>query len=208
MHITAISDTHTQHHKLNLPAGEMLIHAGDISSRGAEHEVLDFIEWFGEQDFKYKIFIAGNHDFFFEKFTKQEIDKLLPKGVIYLQDSGVEIEGIKFWGSPISPWFFDWAFNRHRGEAIAKHWALIPANTDVLITHGPVFGILDETIGGEKVGCKDLLHTTQQLSLKAHICGHIHEAYGVQEMGSTKFINASVLNQRYWMVNEPVVFEV
>jgi Icc-related predicted phosphoesterase len=208
MHITAISDTHTQHHKLNLPAGEMLIHAGDISSRGAEHEVLDFIEWFGEQDFKYKIFIAGNHDFFFEKFTKQEIDKLLPKGVIYLQDSGVEIEGIKIWGSPISPWFFDWAFNRHRGEDIAKHWALIPKDTDVLITHGPVFDVLDETIGGEKVGCKDLLKTLKDLQLKAHICGHIHEAYGMQEIGSTKFINASVLNQRYWMVNEPVVFEL
>jgi Icc-related predicted phosphoesterase len=208
MHITAISDTHTQHHKLNLPAGEMLIHAGDISSRGAEHEVLDFIEWFGEQDFKYKIFIAGNHDFFFEKFTKQEIDKLLPKGVIYLQDSGVEIEGINIWGSPISPWFFDWAFNRHRGEDIAKHWALIPKNTDVLITHGPVFDVLDETIGGEKVGCKDLLNTLKNLNVKAHICGHIHEAYGMQEIGSTKFINASVLNQRYWMVNEPVIFEL
>jgi Icc-related predicted phosphoesterase len=208
MHITAISDTHTQHHKLNLPAGEMLIHAGDISSRGSEHEVLDFIEWFGEQDFKYKIFIAGNHDFFFEKFTKQEIDKLLPKGVIYLQDSGVEIEGIKIWGSPISPWFFDWAFNRHRGEDIAKHWALIPKDTDVLITHGPVFNVLDETIGGEKVGCKDLLKTLIDLQLKAHICGHIHEAYGMQEIGTSKFINASVLNQRYWMVNEPVVFEL
>jgi Icc-related predicted phosphoesterase len=208
MKFTTISDTHGKHNYLQLPAGDVLIHAGDVSSMGKEYEVLNFLDWFAKQDYEYKIFIAGNHDFYFERMPDADIQNIIPKNVIYLNDSGVTINGINIWGSPISPWFYDWAFNRHRGEPIKKHWDMIPSNTDILITHGPVFGILDYTNSGMRVGCEDLLVKVQEVKPKFHICGHIHEAYGMQEKDGTTFINASVLNEKYVLVNEPIVFEL
>ena len=206
MKLVLISDTHNKHHQLDLPPGDILIHAGDVSGRGSEREVLDFLNWFSKLDYKHKIFIAGNHDWLFEKASSLAKD-IIPENIIYLNDSGIEIEGIKIWGSPISPWFFDWAFNRHRGEEIQKHWDMIPDNTDILITHGPVYGILDKTARGELVGCKDLLDTIQKSKIKLHVCGHIHEAYGMEKNGDTLFVNASVVNLGYEVVNRPVVFD-
>src|SRR5690625_1620059 len=143
MKIVAISDTHGRHADIVFPKGDMLIHAGDVSSRGTRTQVADFIDWFARQPHKYKIFIAGKHDFFLEQADVQEIKELIPEGIIYLNDSGVEIEGIKFWGSPVTPWFYNWAFNRDRGEEIKQHWDLIPDDIRVLITHGPPSRILD-----------------------------------------------------------------
>src|SRR5947209_6179907 len=104
----------------------MLLHAGDITYRGDKEETDDFLKWFSRQNYRYKIFIAGNHDFFFEKAKPEVLKKLIPENVIYLKDSGVSVEGIKIWGSPVTPWFFNWAFNEHRGEEIRRHWDLIP----------------------------------------------------------------------------------
>ena len=161
MKIVCISDTHDKHNQLELPDGDMLIHAGDVSSQGKQIQVEAFLKWFSAQPHKHKIFIAGNHDFFFERMPEDYIQSLIPENVIYLNDSGVTIEGLKIWGSPVQPWFYDWAFNRKRGKDIRKHWDLIPTNTDILITHGPPFGILDATNSGEKVGCEDLLDVVQ-----------------------------------------------
>ena len=208
MKIVAISDTHGMHRQLELPSGDMLIHAGDISKRGYKTEVLDFLEHFSSLDFKYKVFIAGNHDFFFEKESNEEITKLIPPNVIYLNDSGVQIEGVNIWGSPVQPEFFDWAFNRQRGAEIAKHWDLIPNDTDILITHGPPMGILDKTTQGLDVGCEELTKKIKSLNLKMHIFGHIHEAYGNLQKDGVDFINASVLDVRYRLVNEPFVREL
>lgn len=208
MKFVIISDTHGQHKNLTLPKGDVIIHAGDISQRGKESEIIDFLNWFKDLDFKYKIFIAGNHDFFFEETPKNILDKLMPKNVIYLCDSGVEVEKIKIWGSPITPWFYDWAFNRPRGAQIAHHWQLIPIDTDILITHGPAFGQLDKTTRGENVGCEDLLHTIDKIKPKVHICGHIHEGYGQTISSKTKFINASVLDEKYGLTNPPITFEL
>ena len=105
MQITTISDTHGKHAQLNLSSGDVLLHAGDISSRGNRTEIEDFLNWFKVQNYKYKVFIAGNHDFFFERNSPTEIAALIPDNVIYLNDSGIEIEGLKIWGSPVSPWF-------------------------------------------------------------------------------------------------------
>lgn len=207
MKIVAISDTHNRHQKLYLPDGDMLIHAGDVTSQGKQSQVEDFLEWFSKQDFKYKIFIAGNHDFFFERMPEDYIRSLIPDEVIYLNDSGVEIEGIKIWGSPVQPWFYDWAFNRQRGAEIQKHWDLIPLSTDVLVTHGPALGFGDRTIYGDRVGCEDLLKTIKKIQPRFSICGHIHEGYSVSESEGTTFINASVLNVKYELVNEPIVFD-
>ena len=208
MKFIAISDTHGQHHKLHLPEGDCIIHAGDVSKMGKHFEIIDFLEWFKQLDFEHKIFIAGNHDFWFEQATQIEIKKMIPENIIYLNDSGILINGIQIWGSPITPWFYDWAFNRQRGEEIKKHWDLIPANTDILITHGPVHGILDRTTSNDHAGCEDLKNQVEIVKPKVHICGHIHEGYGMIEKEETLFINASVLNVKYELVNEVVEFEM
>lgn len=207
MRFVAISDTHGKH-QFELPEGDVILHAGDVSSRGHKAEVQRFLDWFAGLDYRYKIFIAGNHDFFFETATQTEIEAMIPEGLIYLNDSGVEIEGIKIWGSPIQPWFYDWAFNRRRGPDIQKHWDLIPEDSDIVITHGPVFGILDRTASGQVVGCEDLLPVIQRIAPKVHLCGHIHEAYGTRQVGDTLFINASILDLRYTIAHDPVVFDV
>jgi Icc-related predicted phosphoesterase len=203
-----IADTHSRHRAVNLPKGDVLIHGGDISYRGERMEVEDFLSWFAKQDFEYKIFIAGNHDFLFEKIKEKELEKMIPPEIIYLNDSGVKINGLNVWGSPITPKFFNWAFNRTRGEAIKKHWKLIPSNTDLLITHGPPYGILDQVVNESHVGCVDLLQTVKNVKPKIHFYGHIHESYGIRNSEQTKFINACQMNELYELVNKPVVFEL
>lgn len=207
MRFVALSDTHGKHN-FDLPPGDVLLHAGDVSSRGLKSEIQRFLDWFSSLDYTYKIFIAGNHDFFFEEASKAEIDAMIPDNLIYLNDSGVEIEGIKIWGSPIQPWFHDWAFNRKRGPEIQKHWDLIPSDSDIVITHGPAFGIHDRLVSGMPVGCEDLLPTLQRIAPKVHLCGHIHEAYGERQVDETLFLNASILNVRYEIANAPIEFEL
>lgn len=186
--------------------GDVLLHAGDICYKGNKEEALDFLKWFDRQPFEHKIFIAGNHDFYFEKAKPSEIEALIPKNVTYLNDSGITIDGINIWGSPITPWFFNWAFNRQRGEEIQKHWELIPAGTDILLTHGPVSGIHDAVINSQHVGCRDLWNKMKEIKPKVHICGHIHEGYGTTKKLGIKFINACILNESYELGNKPIVF--
>jgi len=206
--VIAISDTHGYHDLLTLPSGDVLIHAGDVSSQGSKQEVQDFLQWFSDLNYEHKIFIAGNHDFFFERADSDMITSIIPDNVIYLNDSGISIGGLNIWGSPVTPWFFDWAFNRHRGADIKKHWKLIPQNTDILITHGPVYGVLDRTIHGQRVGCEVLKDATEVIKPKVHICGHIHESYGQVQTMDTLYINASVLDVQYRLVNDAVLFEI
>ncbi|MGV3656308.1 MAG: metallophosphatase domain-containing protein [Chitinophagaceae bacterium] len=208
MKFVAISDTHCRHKSLKLPKGDVLLHAGDVTYKGERWEVMDFLDWFGKQNYTYKIFIAGNHDFYFEKISSAAMQAVLPKEVIYLNDSGITINNINVWGTPVTPWYYNWAFNRPRGTAINRHWQLIPADTDVLITHGPPYGLLDTVINGRNTGDKDLRKRVEALKPKVHLFGHIHESYGVEKRGETKFINATVLNESYELVNPPVVFEL
>jgi Icc-related predicted phosphoesterase len=197
MQITTISDTHGLHHQLQILGGDLLIHAGDVCNRGTAVEALAFIEWFAEQDYTYKVFIAGNHDFYFEKLSTKEIHALLPENVFYLNDSGVELGGIKIWGSPITPTFHTMAFNRNRGEVIGQHWSEIPLDTDVLITHGPPFGILDFTNSQLHVGCEALFKSVQTIRPKYHIFGHIHEGFGLIKKEATTYINTSSVDFNY-----------
>lgn len=199
MRIVLISDTHGQHDGLILPEGDLLIHAGDFSAKGRLQEVKDFMHWFGRRPHPHKVLIAGNHDFMAEQ-DPVLFQSLIPEGVTYLNDSGTEIGGLKIWGSPIQPWFYDWAFNRQRGADIRKHWDLIPLDTDILITHGPPHGIQDKTDSGLLVGCEDLLARVKEVQPRLHVFGHIHEAHGQQKVGETTFVNATVLNLRYMLV--------
>jgi Icc-related predicted phosphoesterase len=190
----------------------MIIHAGDMTSRGYKNEILPFLDWYNELNFKHKILIAGNHDFYFEQKGAEDdiVDMLANRpNITYLNDSGVEIDGVKIWGSPVQPWFYNWAFNR-RDADIKPHWDLIPLDTDILITHGPVKGYLDVTMRGDVTGCPFLLERIAELkNLKLHVCGHIHEAYGrVVFPDGQVFLNASVLNHNYEMQNRPITLEL
>lgn len=217
MKLLCISDTHGLHNKIPkewMVEADVLIHAGDICGRGALREVKQFLDWFNSfKQYKSKIFIAGNHDGCFQTHPN-EIKELLKQypSIIYLQDSEILIEGIKFYGSPWQPEFNQWAFNLPRGEKIAEKWSLIPKDTDVLITHGPTYGIGDYVPykGGEFVGCKDLSNTVfaKLTQLKAHIYGHIHFSYGKVDNSCKQFINASVCNESYMVVNEPILIEL
>jgi len=200
-----ISDTHSKHHSIKIPKADVLIHAGDVSQRGKKEEVIDFLQWFSKQKIQHKIFIAGNHDFFFEHASKEEIRSIIPENVIYLNDSETRINGIKIWGSPVTPWFFNWAFNKKRGEEIRKHWDLIPADTDILVTHGPAYGFLDAISNEQHVGCQDLLRRVLIVKPKIHVCGHIHESFGSIRRSEIQFINASQVDELYQLVNAPVV---
>ena len=184
MRIVALSDTHGKHEQLQVPDGDLLLFAG--------------------QPHRYKVMIAGNHDFLFEEDAIRSRE-LIPEGVTYLNDSGVTIEGVSIWGSPITPRFFDWAFNRDRGQQIEKHWRQIPNGTDILITHGPPAGILDRTIQGDVTGCEDLMRHVERVRPKLHVFGHIHEGYGMVEKNGTCFVNACNLDERYRMRNLAVV---
>ena len=208
MKIVCISDTHGEHENIHIPHGDVLIHAGDISCYGKEVEVDRFLKWFSKKPHPYKIFIAGNHDFYFEKTSTVIIKDKIPNNVIYLNDSGCTINDFHFWGSPIQPYFHKWAFNRRRGAEIERHWELIPQNTDVLITHGPPYSILDLSVKGQQVGCKDLYNTIKTLKIKAHIFGHIHEDYGRQTTNGIQFVNASILDEFYKVVNSPIIIEI
>ena len=214
MNITCISDTHNQHNNIPskyLTGGDCIIHSGDMTGRGSRGEVETFLAWYNELPYTHKILIAGNHDFFFEEAPEYEIEAVLAKypNIIYLNDSGVEIEGIKIWGSPVQPWFYNWAFNR-KGTEICKHWDLIPLDTDILITHGPAKGYLDLTLHGDVTGCPYLLEKISEMTnLKLFVHGHIHEAYGrVDFPDGGVFLNASVLNARYVMSNLPHEIEI
>jgi len=213
MKITAISDSHNQHMIIPtkyLTGGDCIIHSGDVSSRGGKNEIRIFLNWFSKLPYKYKIFIAGNHDFFFEQAPEYEIDALLAEypEVIYLNDSSIEIEGFKIHGSPVTPWFHNWAFNR-KGDEIVKHWGLIPLDVDILITHGPIYGHLDVTLEGKKTGCPYLLEKIKELTnLKYFQFGHIHEARGYFKFADGLLIaNASLLDRDYEMVFYPYVID-
>ena len=208
MTITCLSDTHSLHHRIpSIPDADILIHAGDISKYGDESQVVDFLHWFSALPHKHKIFIAGNHDFFFENKREDYIRTVIPDNVIYLNDSGCEINGIRIWGSPVTPEFMNWAFNRKRGTEIQQHWNKIPENTDILITHGPPAGILDTTTNFQKTGCEDLLNTVLKIRPAFHIFGHIHEAHGIITQEATTFVNAAILDEKYRIKNKPIMID-
>ena len=201
MKILFLSDTHGKHHELqNLPQADMIIHAGDITWHGTSEEVSDFIEWVGSLDYKYKIFIGGNHDFCLEEKDTKAVQSFLPENCFYLCNSGITIENIKIWGIPF---FLSDDINGLLPQQIAQ----IPSKTDILITHNPPLGILDKSTFGANMGDGDLKERGENIKPQYHLFGHIHECYGIKKTNRTTFINGSVLDENYNMVNEPIVFD-
>ena len=239
MKITHISDTHNKHNQLNglLPGGDLLIHSGDISSLGRQSEVERFVKWFnGIDNYTNKIFIAGNHDMTFESevlyrkkaqyfdgttdwdlpavegkpdWLKELLGIHLHPNVSYLENSDVTIDGIKIWGSPITPSFgYGWAFNKDRRHDINEVWNTIPMDTDIVITHGPIYGYCDKTANtNENVGCEQLYHRLKEVKPYLHFSGHIHEAYGYKETNWGYAFNGCNCNLRYEVYNEPITFD-
>jgi Icc-related predicted phosphoesterase len=133
---------------------------------------------------------------------------MIPENVIYLQESSITVDGFKIYGTPITPYFFNWAFNRHPGEDIEKHVNKIPTNVDILISHGPPYGILDVNVNGQHCGCPSLLSKVEELKPKLLVFGHIHEGYGQIQNGKTTFVNASLLNEKYRYQNDPIIVDL
>lgn len=198
--IDAISDTHNRHKKLTLPGGDILLHSGDATLGGKVSEMMNFLDWLGDQDYSSIVYVPGNHDWLAEENPALVADECKSRNIILLNDSGCEIGGIKVWGSPIQPWFLDWAFNRQRGDEITKHWELIPKDTEILITHGPPWMILDNADKrgyDNHVGCYDLDRIIRTTQVKLHVFGHIHEDAGHRYLDGRLYVNASSLDGMY-----------
>lgn len=237
MRITHISDTHNKHNQLSgkLPGGGLLIHSGDFASIGRKHEIEKFIEWFGKQDYMHKVFIAGNHDIVFQSerlyetksahFERKAYDSPgakgkpdwlvelldnLPDRMYYLENNSLKLEGINIWGSPYSPTFgLGWAFNVDRGYDSCQIWKEIPDDTNIVITHTPIYGYNDRTSNtNENVGCDELYYKLKEVKPDLHFAGHIHEGYGYAQTnwGGYTF-NGSNCNLQYNVQNNPISFD-
>lgn len=223
LRVVCISDTHSQHRRLSsLPRGDVLVHAGDLTLRGDESELVDFAHWYAEiEGFERKICIAGNHDLGLDvercgalklPSAKSAFLEALQKDnrCVYLEDSGVDVRSISFWGSPWQPYYCDWCFNVARGEPCRAKWRAIPSNVDVLLTHGPPLGRADLCESGARAGCLDLLEEIQtRIRPKVNIFGHIHEAYkDLSSDGHTDFVNAASCDLNYDINHRPVVIDI
>lgn len=216
--ITLISDTHTMHGlikpTIDMPGGDLLLHAGDIMNSGYnKNDIKDFCHWYDSlEHYDQKIFIAGNHDRAFEDFpddTKQIYYAY--HSIDYLQDETLEVDGVKIYGTPWQPEFYNWAFNLPKGgPGLMSRWEAIPEDTDILITHGPPQGILDASgppYNEPLLGCALLRERVDLIKPKIHVFGHIHGSYGYKFLNGTHFFNASILNEEYKYTNKPITFD-
>jgi len=232
--IVMISDTHMRHNALTgkIPECDLLIHAGDMTGRGEFEDVMATYEWLEEQPARNIVTIPGNH----EKGMERDLDRYLAEikkrhpAIHVLIDQTVEIEGIKVHGSPITPWFYDWAWNRSRGPngdvhyysgktksstSIYPHWDLIPDDVQILVTHGPPAGIRDIVYAfdgvtvRDQVGCQYLMETIEKRlkSLKLHVFGHIHGSSGVTMRDGVTYVNASICDEQYYPSYPPRIIE-
>lgn len=211
LRLVALSDTHLRHirHEIHVPPGDILIHAGDAMIEGTELEAQAFFQWFGALPHRHKVYIAGNHDWIFQK-DPELARSLVPAGVTYLEDSEAVVAGLRFYGSPWSPEFMDWAFNLPRGPKLRDKWKRIPTGLDVLVTHTPPKYTLDRVIGrpDEYLGCADLRQAVEQKKPRVHVFGHIHTGHGTMEREGTKFVNGAICDEAYHPRFQPIEFDL
>lgn len=197
MRIVHISDTHNCHHRLrDLPEADVVVHSGDFCMVGTEQEAINFLNWFCDLPYKHKIFICGNHD---DCLYGANIDGL-DNNVHYLCNSGIEIDGVKFYG--VSMFLEDCITDRQ-----SRNYANIPDDTDVLITHSPAYGILDYD-DGINYGSEVLLQVVTSVNPHIHLFGHIHKRHGITTIGTTTFSNGAIMNENYTILNHPNVIEL
>lgn len=201
------SDTHTYHELLKVPECDISICSGDVTNPRDKDvnakEYLEFLDWYGQQTIGYRILIGGNHDTSLESKRIREED-FTSRGIIYLHDEEVVINGLKIWGSPYTPTFgVGWSFNKSR-DKIHAVWEKIPEDTDIVVTHGPPKGILDLSYNRENEleFCGDVALKRRMLTIQPKlVCfGHIHNCDNIINAGYTKlsaydtiFSNGSVV---------------
>lgn len=197
MKILHLSDTHNCHHRLrDLPEADVVVHSGDFCMVGTEQEAIDFLNWFCDLSYKHKIFICGNHD---DCLYEANIDGL-DNNVHYLCNSGIEIDGVKFYG--VSMFLEDCITDRQ-----SLNYANIPDDTDVLITHSPAYGILDFD-DGINYGSEEILTKLSDLHLKAHLFGHIHAQHGVVMQNGVTFSNGAIMHSDYTNLSKPNIIQI
>ena len=209
MKLVIISDTHTLHRQLEMPEGDVLIHCGDFCYKHDLFDnrkmLLDLAEWMEELDYGCKIVVAGNHDNILEKDpTSASYFKM--HGINYLLDSGIEYEGVKFFGTPWQVPF--WGSFNLPDESILKKLDSCH-ECDVFISHSPPATILDSNSLGRATGSYGILSAVERLEPKVHCFGHCHHtAPACVDIGETCFINAAVVGKDYKLVNPPTVYEI
>lgn len=220
MKLAFVSDTHELHEALTIPPCDVLVHTGDFTNDGEPDRIAVFARWcarvLAERPVRHLVVVAGNHDLCFDRRRRESldgmrqasIDALAAAGAIYLEDEEHVLEGLRIWGSPWTPRFYDWAFQIDDDEHDQAVWAKVPEGIDVLLTHGPPYGILDRTYDGRPAGSPALHARVAQVRPKLHAFGHIHEGYGIQLKDGTLFVNGSTCNSRYEPVNAPIVIEL
>jgi predicted phosphohydrolase len=197
MKLVCLGDTHGFHSKVNIPYGDVLIHVGDITRAGEENELFEISRWFHSLPHPCKILVAGNHDWCFQR-SDVFCREILGKSVSYLRDEELIWGGFKFYGSPWQPKFLEWAFNLPRdSDELKARWEAIPNDTDVLITHGPPFMVMDMTTDAVCCGCRLLRDRIIKIRPQCHVFGHIHEGYGYQEDNGIRFANVSICDLKY-----------
>ena len=204
--LVLLSDTHNRCEGMEVPDGDLLLHAGDLTGRGTLPEIERANAWLASLPHPRKVVVAGNHDFAFERAPAEARARL--DAATYLEDGETEVGGLRIWGSPWQPRFRDWAFNLPRGPALAAVWARIPEGIDVLLVHGPPAGVLDRTASGAAVGCRELRAAVERVRPRLCVFGHIHEGYGTLRADGTLFVNASNCDVAYRPVNPPQVVEL
>ena len=215
-----ISDTHCSFPQL--PAGDVLLHAGDFSFLGTLPEVHEFNKYLGTLPFKHRIVIAGNHDVTLDLDLFEENVRSVPplRGVdaafvkarlvncTYLEDSGVEVEGYKVWGAPgVYADGYCGAFTYQNPERLRPHWNKIPPDTDIIVTHSPPYGIMD-IAWRKNLGCPILLEKVNEVKPLVHLFGHIHEGRGHLVKDGVNFINAAICNEESIPAHQPFVFDL
>jgi Icc-related predicted phosphoesterase len=215
LRVAAVADLHG--HLPDVPECDVLVIAGDITPvrdhRPAfQARWLDgpFRTWLDAVPATRVVAIAGNHDFVFEQAPES-----VPAGLrwTYLQDGGAVIDGVRFWGSPWTPWFYDWAFNAPRDDAdetfLEGLYDAVPGDTDVLVVHGPPAGFGDLTAGGARAGSRALLRLIDRIEPSLALFGHIHEDQGRWTRGTSVLANVAAVDLDYRPRRDPVaVFEV
>jgi Icc-related predicted phosphoesterase len=204
--LVLLSDTHELQRGLDVPHGDILIHAGDLSMTSRSLSAIeDFNDWLGELPHRVKIVVPGNHEFFLERDRSRR--SLLSNATVLINES-IEFDGLRIWGSPITP-LANSAFGVNSDEDRRRLYAQIPKDTDVLITNGPAYGILDSVPGsGLHSGCRELFDAVMRVKPKLHVFGHAHGAYGVFQTHATTFVNAALFGPHGDLDKTPFVLKM
>lgn len=215
--VVCMSDLHTNTKKMmEVPEGDILLIAGDLTCQGDLWELTRINDWLDLVDidhknggFKHKVIIPGNHDLTFETDWDLAAAHMVAADAI-LDGEFYDADGITIYGEPRQPEFFDWAFNVPRDKMKERVWDKIPTNKkiDVLLTHGPPWGICDYTLRGAHVGCKAQREWILEHQPRLVVCGHIHYAYGLGMLGNTLIVNAATCAENYKPTNPPIVVDI